>query len=259
MTTVDKVMSLVFLGGIADSGKSALLREIDRVGNSKNIAKCEREGIERNEKDDEVRLIYISDSFKQPLNAPDGPLSAAVIYVDWKSKESVAIDDLCKKIVNWRDGTMNRTLIINSHFATYSPGGFMMGLDPPNLRRICVACNLCGENKQEKAGVILVDIGVSDVLQRREAQWKVNPEVFSTGTGLLQDLEFNRLYALQYYNTLARILDDDEDERVFYHRALVDWRNVKDLNKELSEVPEFREMSEKVIQFLIWKEILPSA
>ncbi len=135
----------------------------------------------------------------------------------------------------------------------------MMGLDPPNLRRICLACNLCRERKEGKAGVILVDIGVSDVLQRREAQWKVNPEVFSTGAGLLQDLEFNRLYALQYHSTLGRILNDQADERVFYHRALVDWQNVKDLKKDLNEVPEFREMSRNLISFLEEKQILSRA
>lgn len=77
-------ISLVFLGGIADSGKSALMRELQVLTG--------------------VEAVRISDCLKKPLGVPedkdnDKPLRAGVIYRDWKFEaEKKAINELGEKI-----------------------------------------------------------------------------------------------------------------------------------------------------------------
>src|ERR1051325_1201367 len=116
-------ISLVFLGGIADSGKSDMMEELKSLNG--------------------VRAVRISDYFKDPLNATQDPiLSAGAIYRDWKSEaEAQAVASLCKDIRSWRENLPDptdlatrrldtiedsvsdnfTTLIVNTHFATYSP------------------------------------------------------------------------------------------------------------------------------------------
>lgn len=228
-------ISLVFLGGIADSGKSALI----------DVLQEGRPG---------VKGVRVSDYFRKPLEAPENePLSAGVIYRDWKSEaEHKAVEALTADIKLFR-GSGLETLIINTHFATFSPGGYMMGLDPPSLQEICKACLLDGPTRKLKAGVILIDIGIGDVLQRREEQWKTkeqwskHEDVFPTGPGLAQDLEFNRLYALQYYSTLGMILSPS---RVFYYRAIVDYKQIKDLRSDLKNTLAFQRTKDQLVEFL---------
>jgi hypothetical protein len=213
-----------------------------------------------------VEAIRISDCFKKPLDAPDDekkPLSAGVIYRDWKSEaEPKGIEELGNRVKQLRDQKSDMsTLVINTHFATYSPGGYMIGLDPPSLRQICIDCMLCKPDSKGKAAVVLVDIGIGDVLQRREEQWKKKeqwekPEdVFPTGPGLAQDLEFNRLYALQYYNTLNLILKDAE--RVIYYRSFVDYKQIKDLTGDLRKTSAFQQSKDKLIHFLKEQRMIP--
>lgn len=229
-------VSLVLIGGIADSGKSALMEELQGI--------------------DGVQAIRISDCFREPLEAPENkPLSAGVIYRDWKSEAEVkGVKELGDKIATLRGEKGLKTLLINTHFATYSPGGYMMGLDPASLKQICMDCKLCDAESKGKAAVILVDIGVGDVLQRREEQWKKKEQwekaedVFPTGPGLVQDLEFNRLYALQYYNTLNLILRGPD--RVFYYRAFVDYKQIKDLTGDLKKSYAFQQAKDKLVSFL---------
>lgn len=240
-------ISLVFLGGIADSGKSALKIKLETLA-----------GIE---------FVSISDYFKDALEnyfklteKTDGTLRA-LEYVDWKSKsESKAIELLGGKIqeLRRRKGTDDfGTLIVNTHFATYSPGGFMIGLDPPHILQICQYCNLRTAQGQSevlpgKAAVILVDIAISDVLQRREDQWKENTERSSMGQGLIQDLEFNRLYALHYYNILSQFLGPT---RVAYHRVLMDWRKA-DTHKPIEDTDALKVVFGELREFLKEEQII---
>lgn len=243
-------ISLVFLGGIADTGKSALTRVIEQ-----RIAG--------------VVPIKISEYFKLALQEKltmtiDGPLAAAMVYsVDWKSVESRAVEMLIKDIrEDFRAKRHCKTLLINTHFATYSPGGYMMGLDPQSLLALCDACNLCEDESVQKAFIVLVDIGITDVLQRREKQWMKmfdgtsatqdqeskakKHEMFSTSLGLTQDLEFNRLYALEYFNTLSTVLP----KRVKYHRIFVDWELIEDYKNPFSKAPAFENACNRLVNYL---------
>jgi len=227
-------ITLVFLGGIADSGKSALMGKLKTL-----------EGVE---------FENISDHFKTALGEDT---LQALDFLDWKSKaESKAVQNLGNRIQELRQHRKGpsefSTLIVNTHFATYSPGGFMMGLDPPHIQKICEYCNLCSLNSDNpgspytKAAVILVDIAISDVLQRREAQWTSNTERSATGPGLIQDLEFNRLYALQYYNALAHVLGP---ARVAYKRVVTDWR-ITDNSKPKEETTALTVVFGQLADFL---------
>lgn len=228
-------ISLVFLGGIADSGKSDLKPKLERVPG--------------------VKWINISTHFKAALaevfGRQFGEDNVALDYVEWKSlAEENALKLLEIEIKRLKQDSPDfTTLIINTHFATYSPGGFLPGLDPPHIKKICEFCHLRGGKEQNvgRAAVILVDITISDVLQRREDRWKEKPQRSpSTGPGLIQDLELNRLYALQYFNVLSQTLGSD---RVSYLRVLMDWK-VKDNTRPVSETLALKYASDKLIKFL---------
>lgn len=244
-------ISLVFLGGIADSGKSDLKPLLEKLPG--------------------VKWINISSQFKTALgevfHQDFGEDNVALDYVEWKSRaEERALQLLGDQIKELkREFPEFNTLIINTHFATYSPGGFLPGLDPPHIKRICEFCHLLlGKEQNEissdkvetvkgRAAVILVDIAISDVLQRREDRWKHKPQRSpSTGPGLIQDLELNRLYALQYFNVLSQTLGPD---RVSYYRVLMDWKNqdtrvpvdqTKALQLAFKELQEFLD-KEKIV------------
>jgi hypothetical protein len=223
----DRSLSLVFLGGIADSGKSALVQQLKLL--------------------DDVRAFSVSDFLRAALaqrgKQPNTKLGAEVTFIDWKTFERDAIDYLCgdKQAQGIPDGlpscfddTKVRTVIINTHFATYSPGGFMVGLDPNSIAKLCDKCRIVG-TKEARAAVVLVDIGIADVLHRREERWTKDVDPFTTGAALAQDLEFNRVYALHYFNILTSLLGH---ERVTYSRVFVDYSQVV-LHEELMNVPAF--------------------
>jgi adenylate kinase len=241
-------ISLVFLGGIADSGKSDLRPKLEALPG--------------------VKWVNISTHFKKALEGfflkNLGEANVALDYVEWKSKaEDTAVQLLGEEIKQLRkeNGSADfNTLIVNTHFATYSPGGFMPGLDPPHIRQICQYCNLRApnvddENPAGKAAIILVDITISDVLQRREDRWNEKPgRSASTGPGLIQDLEFNRLYALQYYNVLSHILGSD---RISYYRVLMDWRS-KDMSIPVEQTRALKDAFKELKEFLERENILSS-
>ncbi len=213
--------SLIFIGGIKDSGKSELAK---RLGTGSGF-----------------KVARISDYFRDVLDGwpkDKKDLTAAVVYMDWKKDEGRAIQKLCSDIPTWRtdQGISLKTLVINSHYATYSPGGFMMGLDPESLRILCDKCNLFLPKSVGRVAVVLVDIGISDVLARRERRWIHQTDDFPTGPGLAADLDFNRLYALQYYNCLAAMLGP---QRVAYYRAVIDYKDMGDYKDELSKTGAF--------------------
>jgi hypothetical protein len=200
-------VNLVLIGGIGDSGKSEFARSLAN--------------------DPGIETLRVSDEFRDTYREVYGfklgeKLGAEVVNEDWKSRaEPAAVRRLIDKIRQKKMAGSCRTLVLNSHFATYSPGGFMAGLDPQSLKDICVACDLIegGKTGRGAAAIVLVDISISDVLRRRKAVWQSKP-AFSMGFALNQDLEFNRLYALQYYSTLSSLVGA---KRVSYWRVVLDW------------------------------------
>lgn len=229
--------SLIFIGGIKDSGKSDLAKKLGT--------------------DPGFRVARLSDYFGAVLDGwPEKTdLTTAVVYVDWKRlAEGKAIDRLCSDIPNWRRDANLKTLIINSHYATYSPCGFMMGLDPESLRILCDKANLFLPNSEGRVAVVHVDISVSDVLVRRERRWTHQTDDFPTGPGLTADLEFNRLYALQYYNCLVSFLGY---RRVAYYRSVIDFKDVGDYHKELTNTAAFDSAYNELKTFLN-RYLLPS-
>jgi hypothetical protein len=134
----------------------------------------------------------------------------------------------------------------------------MIGLDPQHIREICQHCNLISakhpsEPRTNKAAVILVDIAISDVLQRREVRWKKMTERTASGSRLIQDLEFNRLYALQYYIVLCQVLGP---ERVCYKRVLMDWRIPADDTKPVAETSALINVFNDLHRFLVAENII---
>jgi hypothetical protein len=235
-------LSLIMMGGIGDSGKSSFADAIAKRPS--------------------VRVLRVSDYLRRHLEVPtDRKLGAEVVNVDWKSRaEQKAALDLGEEVGNLRAGGC-KTLIVNSHFATYSPGGFMMGMDPGSLRSVCKACELCGNvvkpvgdssGERVRAAVVLVDIGISDVLRRREAQWQSKP-AFSMGTALIQDLEFNRLYSLQYYQILSSIIGFGGVE---YYRLLLDWQDIHSLERPLEQAPGFQLKLRELSDYLIERRLI---
>lgn len=224
-------ISLVFLGGIADSGKTALAESLAQ--------------------NSEVRAEKISRFFRDAMpvlrkgNGDQG--RPALIYADWKSTgEEGAIDKLCNDIGTWRRERL-KTLIINTHFATYSPGGYMMGLDPISLQRICKACNLIDDESKTKAAVILVDISFSDVLQWRARHPTVDLSGSVSVEAIARDLEFNRLYALQYYTALVGLIGS---QQVLFYRCLIDHQGSGSLDTSLPNTNAFKVAKEGARSFL---------
>ena len=199
-------ISLIFVGGVADSGKSILIDKVNElIEAEENVSIAEER---------------ISHYLKEPLGwPPDKRLTSAASLKDWKIYEERAISQLCESIKTHRTNGV-KCIIINTHFATYSPGGFMIGLDPSSLKMLCDACNLLEPESSKKAAVVLADISISDVSRKKEESWKDQGN-FSTTQSLMDDLEFNRLYALQYFNTLSNIL---KFNRVMFQRISVNWR-----------------------------------
>ena len=229
-----KALSLIFIGGIADSGKSVLIDQISAHAN-------------------DVKSFAVSDFLKDTLstkrNYTKEKLGPEVTLIDWKSHEPDAIKELCAKIEECFNDVSKNTVIVNTHFATYSPGGFMIGLDPNSIDLICHACKLTDPGATSKAVVVLVDIGIADVLHRREKRWTASVDTFTIGSALAQDLESNRLYALQYYMLLTATLGR---LRVLYHRLSVDYNSETHLHEELEKVPEFKLALNTFSEFLAY-------
>jgi adenylate kinase len=206
--------NLVFLGGIADSGKSLLLKHVcppdhPTIHNAKVSTYFGHQLLTGSEKGKE--------------------LTASVCYTEWKSSEPYAVDELAADIRKWRVEKTVRTIVLNTHFATYSPGGFMMGLDPDSIKKLCEACSLHLGNTDAHAAVVLIDTTIAEVLKRRGSDWKNHGESFFTGPSLSADLEYNRLFAFQYYDCLAHALPAN---RVWYERILVKWEELKEHQPE---------------------------
>ena len=205
-------LSLVFVGGIADSGKSKL---IELVTNQLT----------------DITALRVSDSLRVALDAakknPKPELGPEVTFIDWKHYEDAALRDLVSRLKIIINGnTKTKTVIVNTHFATYSPGGFMVGLDPASIAVICKTCQLTdGADSPGKAAVVLVDLGIADVLHRREERWTEKADGFPRGSALVQDLEFNRMYALQYHGVLTSLIQ----ARALYKRIHVDYTSKHDL------------------------------
>jgi hypothetical protein len=224
-------LSLLFIGGIADSGKSVLVKKLAEYAS-------------------DIKLFPISEFLRDALAAahknPLDKLGAEVTLIDWKTHEPKAIDGLVAQIKDCFKDEAIRTVVINTHFATHSPGGSMAGLDPDSIDRICEACHLA-ESQTAKVAVVLVDIGLADVLQWRGQHWTSNNiDAFATGSELMEDLEFNRVYALHYYNVLRTTVDK---ERVLYHRVFMDRSKFAQLS-ELENQAEFQLIFNKFTDFL---------
>jgi len=251
----------VFLGGTADSGKSDMMAAIA----SRRSA--------------DVQPFSISAFFRSALaddlevaRLPRDEMGSEVALIDWKSSEQRAVQQFIRNHDaadrTEKDGIRRKTpaglpvcikenrvtAIINTHFATYSAGGFMMGLDPPSLREICEACKLISRQKdawavhpQARAAVVLVDIGIGDVLHRREANWTTKVDAFTAGAALIQDLEFNRLFALQYFNVLTGLLTP---AKVFYKRVFIDYKERSRLVGSPVSIAEFKDGVAELEQWL---------
>ena len=224
---------ILFLGGSTRSGKSI-------IGN--RLEKKLLVGVQRI-KFSEMLKRHLTDPRNKKLPDED-PLSSGVVYVDWKSQaESEATKDLCKEIKSRRqkDAEGFKLLIVDTHFATFSPGGYMMGIDPTGLRAICDCCNLLGEKSQKKVVIGLVNIGLGDVLQVLEGNWtKTNLTAFPSASAIMPDLEMNRLYAMAYYNVIASLVGPS---RILFHRTFVNFNDARnaafeDGNRRLHEAAE---------------------
>lgn len=224
--------SLLFVGGVADSGKSVLLNQV--AGYAKDI-----------------KVFAVSDFLRNALEAdhrnPSTKLGPEVTFIDWKSYETKAVDGLVEQIGEcFQNEPHLKTIAINSHFATYSPGGFMAGLDATSIDRICNACHLTS-TATGKAAVVLVDIGLADVLHWRGQNWTSNIDAFGAGSALMQDLEFNRLYALHYYNILRTTLMND---CVLYQRVFLDYSKLTHFSDNLASESEFKIKLKSFTEFL---------
>lgn len=213
--------ALAFVGGIADSGKSPLLEELVRQEADKTV-------------------LRVSDSLKISLGFNQNEkLPPAVTLTDWKVLgEPDAVKHLCSSIreaMNAAPGP--KAFLLNTHFATHSPSGFLPGLDPDSIFSLCEACNLTANESKVRVAVVLIDIGVASALRLRQKDWKAYSKGAGGGPALTADLDFNRLYSLYYYHTLCSILPR---ERVLYRRLVLQWDEVAGAEKPIAQTEAFK-------------------
>jgi hypothetical protein len=108
-----------------------------------------------------IEIIKISEYFLREMTEDDWRKKSTIWKEsDWKKHEDAVVDKLGKKIKN-----MHNLFIINNHFSTISPSGYIPGLDMDNLETLLKNC--ChieeGDKRTKKeadkpaVGVLLID------------------------------------------------------------------------------------------------------
>jgi hypothetical protein len=183
--------NVVFFGGCTGIGKSKMLE--DALGNF-----CRNSYVQ----------INVSDIFEEAIARESGKKPHEIMWHQdqWKKHDSYVLDKLVGKI-NAQD---NKAFIINSHFATISPYGYLPGIDMDSLDELFsrLTPSIISSRNGEKytVGLLLIDTdqmflyqhyleqlnSISDMKVDKSILHYISPEY------MLKDLEENRIWAGLY-------------------------------------------------------------
>jgi adenylate kinase len=173
--------TIVFVGGITDSKKTELLKSLQPLISTT------------------AHVFPVGECFAEVFSSEDNPIGVEEIpYRDWKEREDLAVLKLIAKIRE----EPKQTCVIKTHYATYSPSGFMPGLEPPSLELIYTKI------KPKRIGIVLIDCNLQEVLTVRSGAHsakKGSREAGYSVTHIAEDLQYNRAYAWQYCSFLRSL------------------------------------------------------
>lgn len=232
----DTGKKIIFYGGVQGSNKTSLLESVlkEFYGNYES----------------DFEIIRISKLFKNQLesNSQGSNPSAPILWgeVNWKHYDEEVVGELIKKI---RD--LEKVCVLNGHFSipfreknNYLPGLEMCSLE--NLiRGVFFNSNneLLSSVQEPCFGVVLVEPEPSAILSFHKKKYgkteEYNSALFYFSEQLIQkDLEENRNWSNQYYNTACSILGEENVRR----KTIYLFQDHNDLKEARQQMKSFFDM-----------------
>ena len=176
-----------FIGGANNVGKTTIIDRylLDLFKEDGKKVKSLRTGI-----------MYQDECKKKNLITQD---EEAVSQTLWDSVQRT----VSQQIIDTIKSESADLLLINTHYASASPFGYLMGLDINFLEEIGSA--LKSSTASPFASVMLIDATLAEVLSRCRSN-RVTSGRYMPSDDVRFDLELNRLYSYQYFHILTSIL-----------------------------------------------------